>query len=115
MVRLPLTGLICILALALPTTIVNGAWTHTSFAFRFAQFLNIPRRWAGQQNQRNALLEAQLQLLGPQILPFTAAKQQSVVTGVVNVLEDGILATDINLTVLQTYQVGAYTVQTDRG
>ena len=56
-------------------------------------------------NARNALLEADFRILGPAVVPLTSQKQNAIIVGVANVLGDGILASDIILTVTATYNV----------
>ena len=58
-------------------------------------------------NARNAILTADMRILGEGVVPFTTAKQNAVIVGVSNVLGDGIVATDILLTVLNSYDVSA--------
>lgn len=42
------------------------------------------------------------------MLPLTNVKQNAIIVGVANVLGGGILASDINLTVLNTYDVSFF-------
>jgi len=65
----------------------------------------LPAATNSTQNSRNAVLHADILFLGSQVLPLTTAKQNAIIVGVANVLGGGILASDINLTVLSTYNV----------
>ena len=56
------------------------------------------------------MLQVDLRILGPNVLPFDSGKQNAVITGVASVLGN-VSVSDIGLTVLKTYDVSllAYT------
>lgn len=54
---------------------------------------------------KDAILQADFRILGYDVLPFTSNKQNAVIVGVANVLGNGVALSDIELSVLNTYDV----------
>ena len=59
------------------------------------------------ESGRDTILQTNLRILGSDVLPFSGSKQNAVIVGVANVLGNAVGLSDIQLTVVKTYDVSA--------